>query len=101
MSETQIDPRIARLIEITKELEARKALYAEFDALVLELASEAFVSAVVGEVEVRLRDNFASSNTGWTAAAVKRFDIEIDTPERLAAKDARAAAKRAKREEAV
>ena len=72
------DPRLARVIEIKHELELRNALYAEFDLLVVELARDGFASALIGDMVLTLKDNFAGEkNTGWTSAAVKRFDIEI------------------------
>lgn len=84
------DPRVTRLIEIKQELELRNALYAEFDRLVVELAREGFSSAEVNDSVVNLKDNFAIGNTGWTSAAVKRYDIEVISRE-LAEKRARKA----------
>lgn len=72
---------LERIIEITKELETRKQLYAEYDNLVLALAKGGFLSAVIDDLTLSLKDNFAESNTGWTRSAVKRYEIEIITNE--------------------
>lgn len=75
--------KINRAIEILKELELRKALYAELDSLIMELKGAGFESHDLGEGQtLRLVDKFAESNTGWTAAAVKRFDLVIEKPKK-------------------
>ena len=85
------DPRVARVLEIKHELELRNALYVEFDALVVALAADGFQSTTIGDEVVNLKDAFAGGkNTGWTSAAVKRFDIEVISPA-LAAKRAKRA----------
>lgn len=85
-----MEDKLKRVIEIVEELEVRKALYTEFDRLVLELVSEGFTTARVNDLVLNLKDNFASGNTGWTSAAVKRYDIEVISKE-LAEKRARKA----------
>lgn len=85
--------KLARVISIVKELEARKALYAELDQLIQELVAEGFKEAIVDEMFLTLKDNFADKNTGWTAAAVKRFEIEIETKEEREARLAKTAKK--------
>lgn len=93
MENSNGDPRLARLIEIKKELELRNALYGEFDRIVVELAREGFSHAIVGDIVVNLKDNFSGeTNTGWTSAAVKRYDIELISRE-LAEKRERKKAK--------
>lgn len=66
-----------RVIEIQAELDARKLLYAEYDRLVLELHSLGWFHGFVSGLEIELVDNFASSNTGWTRSAVKRFELKM------------------------
>jgi hypothetical protein len=88
------DPRLTRLIDICKLLEERKVLYAEYDTIVVELASEGFASALVDDMVLELKDNFANGNVGWTSAAVKRFEVTIEAKE----DHDRKAAKRAKKE---
>lgn len=74
-----LDARIGRLIDIQKELDLRKQLFAEYDAIVLSLAQEGFTEAFVEDIALLLKDNFASKNTGFTTAAIKRYEIEIIT----------------------
>lgn len=73
-----IDDRLARLIDIKKELDLRKALFAEYDQIVVSLAQDGFLEALVGDLRLELKDNFAESNTGWTSAAVKRYEMIIE-----------------------
>jgi len=72
---------LGRLLDIKKELEERKKLYEEFDTLIQTLAEENFLTAEIDGMVLNLKDNFAKSNTGWTAAAVKRYDLEVITKE--------------------
>jgi hypothetical protein len=86
--------KLHRIIEIQRELDLRKALYAEYDALVMELASEGFVSSEVDGLVLSLEDAFASgTNTGWTSAAVRRFSVSIETKEKAQRREARLAKK--------
>ena len=91
-SELPLDPLVSatldRLLEIRSELEARKALFLEQDALLLKLVSLGFVSCARGDEVIFLKDAFASGNTGWTSAAVRRFDLEVIS-KKLAEKRAR------------
>jgi hypothetical protein len=75
------DEQVKRLIEIQAELDLRKALYAEYDKIVVELAHGGFIRANLDGLVVELKDNFADSNTGWTRSAVKRFEVEIISAE--------------------
>lgn len=73
-----IDPRLARVLEIKHELDLRKALFEEFDRLIVELAKDGFRECITEESVISLKDAFAEGkNTGWTSAAVKRYDIEV------------------------
>ena len=83
----QADPRVLRLLQLQAELDARKALYAEFDALIVSLASDGFEQALVDDLTVELVDNFSSGNTAFTAAAVKRYDLKVLTPEQVARRE--------------
>ena len=68
---------ITRLIDIKAELDARKALYEEYDEIVNTLAEQDFIRAEIGELVINFKDNFANKNTAFTSAGVKRFDVEI------------------------
>lgn len=85
--------RLARLIEIQRELDLRKALYAEYDQIVLELAHSGFERTVIDGLVLELCDNFKDSNTGWTSAAVKRYEVEILDKEKYEKRQARRAKK--------
>jgi len=87
--QTNFAPEIERLIEIRRELDARKALYEEFDRIVLSLAGRGFTYIDLPEERVELVDNFKGKNTGWTAAAVKRFDLRIETHEKRIKREAK------------
>jgi hypothetical protein len=82
--------KLSRLIEIQRELDLRKALYAEYDALVMDLAREGFRSAEVDGLVLSLEDAFSEGNTGWTSAAVRRFSVSIETKEKVKKRAARA-----------
>lgn len=83
----QPDARLSRLLEIQAELDARKALYTEFDALVMSLAADGFDSAIVNDLTLELVDNFSAGNTAFTAAAIKRYDLKVLTPEQVARRE--------------
>jgi len=70
---------LTRLTEIKAELEARKALYEEYDYICVELAKHEFHRAEIGGMVFNFKDNFADKNTAFTAAGVKRFDVEVIT----------------------
>lgn len=71
------DGKLARLIELQKELDFRKELYAEQDRIVLELQAEGFQTAEFEGMVLELRDNFAEGNTVFRPAGVKRFELRI------------------------
>lgn len=83
------DPRVLRLLQIQSELDARKALFAEFDTLVLELQSEGFHQTRIDDLVIEIEDRFASGNTAFTAAAVRRFDLKVETLEKRMKREAR------------
>ncbi len=89
----ELDPRLSRLLAITKQLDERKRLYEEYDRLVLELYNEGFDYTVVDDLVVELVDRFAAGNTAFTSAAVKRFELHIE-PKARAEKRASREAKR-------
>jgi hypothetical protein len=79
------------VLELTRGIEERKALYAELDALILELRAEGFTQADHEGQRLELVDNFAEGrNTVFRPAGVKRFEISVDT---IAACEKRAARK--------
>lgn len=69
--------KLAKLLSLHQALEERKALYAELDALVLELQSEGFSHAVFEGLEITLVDNFAAANTVFRPAGVKRYEAKF------------------------
>lgn len=85
------DETLKRVLEITQELEVRKALYAELDALVLELQAAGFASVTLDGQRVTLQDNFAGGkNTVFRPAGVKRFEVTVEPEEKAAKREARA-----------
>lgn len=82
--------KLARVLEIQRELDLRKALYAELDALVLELQTGGFSSADLEGMRLELVDNFADGkNTVFRPAGVKRFEIKIEPVERALKREAK------------
>lgn len=71
----QSNELLARALCIMRELEVRKALFAELDALTLELRAGGFVSGIQDGIELELRDNFDETNIQWRMAAVKRYEL--------------------------
>jgi hypothetical protein len=86
---SQPDPRFGRLLDLQRELDARKALYAEFDALLLSLVRDGALTAEIDGLVLEIKDTFAESNTGWTRSAVRRFDLEVITKELQAKREKR------------
>lgn len=76
-NDQSVESKLNRILQIQAELDLRKALYEEFDRLVVELAKSGFAHAELNGLVLELKDNFAESNTGWTSAAVKRFDLKV------------------------
>jgi len=73
---------LENLLDITKELERLKALYVEYDELVLSLRRSCFVSAEQEGPSFVLQDNFLDKdgeerNTAHRVGFVKRFEIKI------------------------
>lgn len=89
-----LDKKLARILSINAELEQRKALYAELDALVLELQAAGFKSADLEGMRLELVDNFADGkNTVFRPAGVKRFEIDIEPVEKALKREAKNAKK--------
>lgn len=68
---------LARVIELQRELDARKALYTELDMLTVQLQDEGFTDAEFEGMVVELVDNFKKSNTCFRPAGVKRFELKV------------------------
>jgi hypothetical protein len=68
---------IERALKIQQSLEQNKPLYQELDEIVLKLANEGFTSDKFENVEVEIVDNFASKNTCFKVAGVKRFELKV------------------------
>lgn len=81
--------RIMRVLEIEAELAERKSLFAELDLLLLGLAKDGFsVLDLTGE-RIELVDRYASANTAWTATAIRRFEIKVESHEKREKREAR------------
>lgn len=90
----EIDPRdellVARAAGLMRELDIRKALYAELDEILLALAQRGFVRTELNGQVISLVDKFADGvNTGWTSAAVRRYDLVIENAGKVARRDAK------------
>lgn len=73
---------LARILEIQRELDLRKALYDELDQKIMELQAGGFMSAELDGFRMELVDNFAAgNNTCFRPAGVKRFEVKIETLE--------------------
>lgn len=68
---------LARVLEIQAELDVRKALYEELDMLTMQLQDEGFQRELLGDCTIELVDNFATSNTAFRPAGVKRFELRV------------------------
>lgn len=74
--------KLKRVIEIQKELDLRKELYAEMDRLTLELLAGNFSNAELEGLRLELVDNFADGkNVCFRPAGVKRWEITIESIE--------------------
>lgn len=98
----QEDPKVsmlARIVEIERVLASIKPLYDEKEKLTLALKSLAPVGAeyFFNGMYVKLVDNFESRNTVFRPAAVKRFDLDIESLESRQLKVAKEEAKLAKK----
>lgn len=72
-----MNEKIARIIEIQKELDLRKELYSELDELTLQLQRDGFISTEFQGLTIELVDNFKVGNTVFRPAGVKRFELKI------------------------
>jgi hypothetical protein len=68
---------LARVLELTKELEIRKALYDEVNMLTMQLQADGFENAELNGFTLELVDNFSKSNVSWRVAAVQHYEIKI------------------------
>ena len=73
---------LARVLEIQKELDVRKELYAEMDRLIVQLREGGFTCTELDGMLIELVDNFAEKNgvavnTSYKVAGVKRFEIKL------------------------
>lgn len=82
--------KLAKVLSLIRELDMRKALYAELDALVLELQAGGFKTADLEGMRVELVDNFAESNVCFRPAGVKRYEITSEPIERALKREAKA-----------
>lgn len=81
-----VESIINRIEEVKSEIEKMSSLYEELDKLTMQLNG----SVAVGEElltkngnTIILKDNFQDKNTVFRPAAVKRFEVELLTPEEL------------------
>lgn len=88
-----LEQKIARIINIQYQLDLRKELYAELDALTLELQAEGFAALNLDGNHIELVDNFAKGNIAFRPAAVRRFEIEVEPIEKYEKRIAKAAKK--------
>lgn len=73
--------KLSRVLEIQRELDIRKELYAELDRITLELQESGFASAELDGLRIDLVDNFSEGkNTVFRPAGVKRFEIKVSDP---------------------
>jgi hypothetical protein len=77
MKQADKEQLLARILEVNAELEIRKALYAEYDQLVMRLVDEGIMHETFRDLDIEVVDNFATKNTGWTQAAVKRYCVKV------------------------
>lgn len=68
---------LARVIEIQRELDIRKALYDELDMLTEQLVAEGFQAGGIDGSIITMVDNFADKNTVFRPAGVKRFELKV------------------------
>lgn len=68
---------LERLLTLTEEITKLKALYEEYDLIVLRLHSLGFTEAECGGKTLTLQDNFKEKNTAYRVAFVKRFDVKV------------------------
>ncbi len=84
--------KLARILSIQRELDVRKALYAELDTLVCELQAGGFKCADLEGMRLELVDNFADGkNVCFRPAGVKRFEVDIEPVEKALKREAKRA----------
>ncbi len=88
---------LARLLRVQQQLQLAKSLYAESDALVLELVRRGFTHAALPDgTQCLLIDNFidpktlAPRNVVFRPAGVKRFEIDFTDELTQAKREAKA-----------
>ena len=69
--------KLCQVLDLLEKLESVKPLYAELDALIVEMHSEGFQSEVIDGMLIQLVDNFAEKNTVFRPAGVKRFEFKV------------------------
>lgn len=88
-----IQAKLARVLDIQKELDLRKELYAELDDLILQLKAGGFTQADLEGQRIELVDNFDEKNTVFRPAGVKRFEITVEPLEKVLKREAKARSK--------
>lgn len=78
---TNLDSVLARLAEVEAALGLMKKLYEEKELLTMQLKQLVPVGQEVtyGDFVFSVVDNFAEKNTVFRPAAVKRFDLQVDS----------------------
>lgn len=75
--EERIASNVAKALRIQAELDIRKALYDELDKVIAELVTDGFREISFGDKRVVIQDNFASTNTVFRQAGVKRWELKV------------------------
>ena len=70
------NPKLARILDLQRELNVRAELYEELDRLTLELKADGFTQGEVDGTLYDLVDNFANGNTVFRVAGVKHYEIK-------------------------
>ena len=81
-----MENKLKRALEIKTILDAQKPLYDELEAITLELVDtgllvETGIPVMVEGCYFTVVDNFAVKNVVWKPAAVRRFELKIQTEE--------------------
>jgi hypothetical protein len=76
-----IEQILKRLSEVESTIQLLKQLYDEKERLTLQLMEKVGVGQEVqeGDYLFKVVDNFASKNVMFKSAAVRRFDLEVDS----------------------
>lgn len=92
---------IKRLAEVESTLQLLKKLYEEKEQLTLQLMERVGLGTEVteGDYIFSVVDNFATKNAVFRPAAVRRFELEVDSQFARNQKAAKEAAKKAKKNE--